>query len=527
MADNNSFKEIMDKGQKFFDEGNYKEAIKTYKLALVMKGTKMDSAALGTLYIKLGNAYYSYDNKDKAAYYYEEYLKIYPEGQSSVFGRLSHAYYYIDSDKCVEYHNKALSLKINKYDIASKLFAMTKSSYYNQLDVKEETEYEVDLLRNSLYKNIKKYDNSKKKKQPNKKLNIGYLSSDCYTHTMMNYIMPIWENHNKEEFNFFVFNGAEKHDKTTEKIEKLGFKIIPCAKMEDNEIAKLIYNNDIDILIDLGGFTHLKCFSAFYKPAPVFISYLGYLNTLGMKEFDYILTDKYTIPEDKAYLYTEKPLYQDSGYTLFMPKQFPEIQECPFVSNGFITYGSFNCTSKFSDVTLYIWSKILEKDKTSKLLIYRTQLTQSKIKFFKSKFEKLGISEDRLIFSKQPFSPHYKAYSQADIALDPYPFSGMSIAMEAAMMGVPTITLPGEGMQSRGAGRINNVIGLTELNAENGEDYIDKAIALANDKEKLKLLRTKLREKLENSNIMKGTQTFTKELENNFKKVWMDFTNNP
>ena len=528
MPDINSFQELIERGQKFHNEGKYKEAIKSYKLAYIMKATKIDNNTLGSLYIKLANAYHNDKNTDKSAFYYEKYLELFPyDNQSSIFSRLAGAYYYTDADKSVDFYNKALNLKINMYDVENKLFSMIKSSSYTQQDIKDESENEINNLKNTICQDIKKYNHSKKKNLPDKKLNIGYLSSDVYTHTMMNYILPIWKNHNKNEFNFTIFNGAEKHDKTTEIVEGFGFNIVPCNKMNADEIAELVYKNDIDILIDLGGYTHLKSFSALYKPAPVIISYLGYLNTLGMKEVDYILADKYVIPEDKAYLYTEKPLYNSKGYTVFTKKNFPEIQECPFIKNGFITYGSFNCTSKFSDVILYIWSKILKEDETSKLLIYRTQLTKRRIKYFKSKFSDLGISEDRIIFSNQVIAPHHKAYSLADISLDTYPFSGMSIALEAAMMGVPSVTLLGEGLQSRGVGRLNKILELDDLIAENGEEYIINAINLANNKDKLKELRYTLREKIENSDIINGAEEFTKNLEDNFRKIWLDFTNSP
>ena len=104
----------------------------------------------------------------------------------------------------------------------------------------------------------------------------------------------------------------------------------------------------------------------------------------------------------------------------------------------------------------------------------------------------------------------------------------MSIALEAAMMGVPTVTLLGEGIQSRGVGRINKVLGFEELlNAENGEEYINKAVNLANNKEKLIELNKTLREKVENSSIIKGAGEFTKDLEDSFRKIWLEFTNNP
>lgn len=522
-----SYQDLIDKALEHFKEKDYKEAVKLYKLAKLMYGKGLDSKSLAALYIRLANAYYMLDDRDKSTYYYEEYLKEYPKGQIGVFSRLAHFYYFLDIDKSIDYHNKSLNLEVTKYDVSCKLFAMTKSSFYEQFDVKEESEFEIDLLKNNLYKNIKKYNHSDKKKDPDKKLTIGYLSSDCYAHTMMNYILPIWQNHDKDEFNIIIFNGSDKNDSTTKKIMETGIKVVSCANKNDEETAEIIYKENTDILVDLGGFTHLKVFSAFYKPAPVIISYLGYLNTLGMKEVDYILTDRYTIPEKYAQLYTEKPLYLDKGFQIFAEKSLPEVTASPFTENGYITYGSFNCTSKFSDAILFIWAQILKKDLSARLLIYRTQLTKRVIKNIKHKFEKLGISSDRIMFDNKAQSPHFKAYLKADIALDTYPFSGMSIAIETALMGVPTITLVSEGMQSRGAGRINSLLGFEEFNSNSGEEYIDAALKLGADREKLSKLREILRTKVNNSELKTNAKEFTRDLESKYKKVWKDFVTAP
>ncbi len=521
-----SFQKLMEEGKALYDKALYKEAVKTFKTAQVMS-SKLDKFQLGSLYIWLGNSYYNLKDNDKYRYYYELYLKEYPEGQASVFSRLAHAYYYIDVDKSIDYHNKALNCGINQYDSSSKLFAMTKSSYYSQRDIKEESEYETSQIKQYLYKNIQKYIHDDKKHIKNKKLNIGYLSSDCHAHTMMNYIIPIWENHNKEEFNFFIFNGASKKDSVTQTIENIGFKVIPCADLNVCETAKLIYDNNIDILIDLGGYTHLKSYMAFYKPAPIIISYLGYLNTLGISEFDYILADRYSIPEKNSWMYSEKPLYLERGYQIYRGKNLPELSENPYKTNGYITFGSFNCTSKFNDTIVFLWSEILNNTADSKLLIYRTQLTKDAIKYWSDKFLQRGVSKDRILFDNHPYKPHYKAYSQADISLDTYPFNGMSIAIETALMGVPSITLLGEGLQARGVGRINKTLHLDELNAYSGDEYIQKAIELANNKEKLQNLRKVLRGKMLESEIMTCHAEFTHDLEEKYKKIWADFINSP
>lgn len=520
------FKQLLEEGQALYDEKKYIEAIKVYKTAFVMF-KNLDKHSLGILYIKLANAYYKLDNIDKYTFYYEEYLKEFPKGQASIFSRLAHAYYYIDSDKSIDYHNKALNMQSSIYDSSGKLFAMTKSAFYDQKDIKDEAEYEAERIKNDFYKNIEKYNHDNKKQLKDKKLNIGYLSADCYCHTMMNYILPVWENHNREEFNIFIFNASNKEDLTTQKIKELGFEVINCAKMNNELLAKTIYEKEIDILVDLGGYTHLKSYCALFKPAPVIISYLGYLNTLGIKEFGYILTDRYTIPEEKSYLYTEKPLYLKNGYQVFEAKNLPSLKENPFKTNGYITFGSFNCSSKINDTTIYMWCKILEEVENSKLLIYRTRLNKTIVKHLKSKFNQWGVNEDRITYCNSTYSPHYKIYSYADISLDPYPFSGMSIAIETALMGVPTITLSGEGMQSRGASRINELIGNSDLNASCGEEYIDFASKLAKNTKRLQRMRRNLRKKVLESSLCNNPEKFTRDLEEKYKQVWDIFVNTP
>ena len=216
-----SFNELSEEGDKLAKEGQHREAVKTFKLALIMS-KNINKTDIAGLYIRIANAYHKLEDKDKYTYYYEEYLKLYPQGQQSVFSRLAHVYFYIDSDKSIDYHNKALNLGSSKYDSACKLFAMTKSSYYEQQDIKEESEFEVEQIKNNLFKNIKKYVWDAKKEKKDKKLTIAYLSSDCHAHTMMNYILPIWENHNKEKFNFIIFNGSDKEDSTVDRIKKIG-----------------------------------------------------------------------------------------------------------------------------------------------------------------------------------------------------------------------------------------------------------------------------------------------------------------
>lgn len=528
MTENNDsmVSELKKLGDDLLKEKKYEEAVEKYKTALSLNSTKEDWV-LGGLYIKLANAYYELKDLDNYIKYYELYLELYPDGQVAVFSRLAHAYYFIDTNKSIEYHNKGLNASINDYDATCKMFAMIKSSNYTQEEIKNEAEYEMKRLQSALFSDMKHFytPENKKVKKDGEKLNIGYLSSDCHTHIMMNYILPVWENHNKEKFNITIFNCSKTVDATTAKIENTGHNIIKCSEMSNDELAKTIFNNDIDILVDLSGFTHLRSVVHFQKPAPVAVSYLGYLNTMGMKEVDYILADRNTIPENAAGLYTEKPLYLDSQFEVFAPAaNLPDLSECPFENNGYITFGSFNCTSKFSSAILYLWSKILQEVPNSKLLIYRTQMTKSSIIRLQRIFEELGVDGKRIEYKTSSYSPHLRAYLQADISLDTWPFSGMSICSENALMGVPTITMKGEGLQSNGAGTVNRACGLEDLTAASGEDYVKIAARLANDKDRLKYLRQNLRNIMINSPLCTNYKGFTQDLEDKYEKIWAEYS---
>lgn len=525
MADLNIISDLKNRGLKCYDNEQYKEAEELYRTALSMMKTD-DPYDLADIYIRLANTYYKLADFDGYIKYYEEYLKLFPEGQLAVFSRLAHAYYFIDTNKSIEYHNRGLDCQFNDYDATCKLFAMIKSSNYSQAEVKTEAEFEINRLKTSVFNDVIKFTHLDKK-HPKDKLNIGYLSSDCRSHIMMNYILPIWENHDTSRFNITIYNGSTKSDSTTVRINSIpNFTVVQCANMQISELAEKIYDDKIDILVDLSGYTHLKSMVHLYKPAPIIISYLGYLNTLGMSEVDYILATKTVISEDCANLYVEKPLYLDYGYHIFKPSDnLPEITDCPYETNGYITFGSFNCTSKFSPAILYLWAKILELVPDSKLLIYRTKMTKHVIKRLQKKFTELGINSNRIIYKSTPYTPHFLAYNEADIALDTYPFSGMSICIENELMGVPVITLAGEGLQSRGASSVNSAAGLDEFNANCGEDYITNAVNLAKDKEKLKSLRFSLRDKILNSQICTQYEIFTRNLEDKYFEVWDTFIN--
>ncbi|MDR2976568.1 MAG: hypothetical protein LBV19_04580 [Streptococcaceae bacterium] len=484
---------------------------------------------LGELNRKLADCYYALEDWTQARKFYEHVLD-YTDKNAAVFSRLASLYYAYDIEKAIPYYKASLSLKANEANLGNLCLSVLKSDKYDQAKIKEEIERAVNFIRPYVVGRQRPYEEIKREKLPGEKLNIGYLSSDFYAHAMMEFILPLLEHHDQESFNFTLYSCNKKNDATTERIKATGIRFTDVSDRTGAQIARRIYNDRIDILVDLGGHTHACRVNAlFFTPAPIQMQYLGFVNTLGMKEVDYIWADEFVIPREKAALYTEKPFYLKSGMHCFdfnFPAQnIPAAKALPLLKNGYLTFGSFNDMSKISYSTLDLWAALLHRVDHAKLLIYRTKdLGPDKKDWFVREFQKRGIGKERLILSNEKFASMFSAYSLADIGLDPTPYGGLTITIEQAYMGLPTITLVGEGMQSRGSAAVNRALHLEEeLNASSKEAYISKAAALANDIVKLNAIHEGLRNNLVNSTLFTEGQRFAQEVEEGYRRIWTEY----
>lgn len=512
-------------GDKLYSENKKSEAIAVYKeiLEVIDKSYTFD---LCELYRKIGDSYHALKDKDGAIEAYENYIK-YSSSNESVFSMLGFLYYYYDNEKSIEYYHKALNVRPKASVISNLCLTLLKSDKYNQKELKETIEYHIDKFRPVVLQGDKPYEYSKPQ-DSQKKLRIGYLSSDFHCHAMMQFVLPLLEYHNQDNFNISLYSCSDKCDSTTERIKNTGVRFVECNKMTNKQLAQRIHDDEIDILVDLGGYTHCRSFALYYKPAPVIMQYLGFVNTMGMKEVDYIFADEFTIPKEMAKYYTEKPMYIKCGMQRFdfsnPNMKLQALDDLPYFKNGYITFGSFNCPSKINDYTINLWARLLDNVPNSKLLIYRTQLSDKIIEHIKSKFEQYGANPNRIIFNNTPQKgAQFTAYKMADIALDPTPFNGLTITMELISMGVPVITLVGESMQSRGCARVNKALGLDDLVAENEYEYISKAKKLAGDIRKLKYYRKNLRHIWNKSALRKDYAGFAKCVEDGYVQAWKDY----
>ena len=208
-------------------------------------------------------------------------------------------------------------------------------------------------------------------------------------------------------------------------------------------------------------------------------------------------------------------------------KNLPDINNLPAKQNSIFTFGSFNNFAKFSDETIKLWSKILNN--TNSRLILKTGGKTSALTFknILEKFNKHDVQENKILILNKNSSrkEHLSEYNNIDIALDPFPFPGVTTTFEAITMGVPVLTMRGSNFNSRCGESINLNLGMNEFIARDEKDYFDKAVELQKNLKKLELLRRSLREKALNSPLF-DVNNFTIDFTSILKRVWNNYNNN-
>lgn len=354
-----------------------------------------------------------------------------------------------------------------------------------------------------------------------KKIRIGYFSSDFKEHPISYLTAELYEKHDKSSFEVYIFSfSAEDEDNYyQQRIKKASTFFFDVSRLSDVEIVHLARKNEIDIAIDLNGFTlgsRTNIFS--YRVAKVQMSYLGYLGSMGSPYYDYLISDEIIIPKDFQKFYTEKILYiQDyqcnDTKRIISNKKFSK-EELGLPNSKFI-FTSANSSYKITPSIFNSWLKILHSVPNS--IFWLTEDNKFAKKNLLIKFQNKGIKKDRIFFSKKiPYSDYLARLKIADLSLDTHPYNAGTTASDALWAGLPMITFLGKSFASRMSASILTSAGLTELIASSKESYENLAINLASNKEKINLIKQKLINirKTDLFNIEKFTKNFETQLLN-------------
>ncbi len=362
-------------------------------------------------------------------------------------------------------------------------------------------------------------------RDPARRLRIGYVSGDFREHAVRFFLEPLLARHDPANVEVFAYAGLEKPDAVTARLRGLVAHWRSTVRIADRDVAAMIREDAIDILIDLAGHTAGNRLGVFaLKPAPVTVSWLGYPATTGLPNMNYRITDALADPPgaDDA-LHTEQLYRLPDGFLCYRAAaEAPPVSALPAQGRGYITFGSFNNPMKTSRHVVEVWSAILGAVPGSRLLLKGIGFADDELaRRFLANFEALAIAPARITImsTTKGHDEHLRLYGEVDIALDPFPYNGTTTTCDALWMGVPVVALRGDRHVARVSADLLSRVGLPELIAGGRQAYIQNAVALAGDLGHLAALRAGLRERMKNS-VLCDEAGFAHHFEAALREMW-------
>jgi len=450
--------------------------------------------------------------------------KMYQEAEkkfSENFKYLSHG---IDLYKYLIKHKEKISVveKILKLNGLNKLFGTSyiiSQMYLSNWKQKNFAEFQKK------FSNIFNVLDTKKTTKidiTKKKIKIGFFSPDFWqSHSITYFIKDLLKDLKETKFETFGLSLLKnnQHDETTDEFSNLFDNWVDLGDKSDQEIVDIIQNTNIDILIDLAGLWSSNRINIFNtRICPLQISWLGFNNSTGLKEVDFILADTNTVKnEEKEYVTKiyKLPKIWNSHCGFEYKRTFNEL---PFKKNNFFTFGSLNNFTKINDEVLNTWIKILKKTKNSKLILKSSLFLCEEV--LKKRFEEEGLINSIEILKKtkrKEFLSHLNLYNKIDLCLDTFPFTGVTTTFEALWKNVPVISKLGYNFNSRCGESILKNANIENFIAISNDDYVDKAVYYANNINELDKIRKDLFNKIRETPLFdtKGfSNDFCEALEN-------------
>lgn len=371
-----------------------------------------------------------------------------------------------------------------------------------------------------------RHDNTR---DPDRRLRIGYSSSDFRRHSVAFFLEPILERHSRAEFELFCYSDVMRPDSLTEKFFQLsGGNWRDIRGYNHESFANQVRADKIDILIDTGGHTaNSRLLSFALKPAPVQVTWLGYPDTTGMDAMDYRITEGISDPPGVAdSFHTERLVRLADTFLCFRPSSgSPQVATPPASLGQPFTFGSFNNMAKISAETIRLWSEILRCAPGTRLSIKNKALSEAPTRDrLLGQFAEHGIGPERIVMSGLIVSleGHLAAYNGIDLALDTFPYHGTTTTCEALWMGVPVLTLLGATHMSRVGAMLLKMVNQEQFIVNSATEYVQMAATFAANWREMALPRTALRQRLQRSPLM-DEEGFTRRLEQAFRQMWREW----
>ncbi len=498
-----------------FERGKISEAVRSARRAVRLKPEYAEAHNnLGTFLRELGQF-------EEALASYAEATKRNPNSYKS-FGNLGNLYKEIgDLDAALASYRRALEIKPDLAEAYSNmLFVCNYMAGYSPEDCLEQARVFGKLFSE---KASARFTSWQCDKSP-KRLRVGLVSGDLRVHSVGHFLEGFLSQMDTARIEFIAYPTYHKEDDLTRRIRPFFSEWRPLFGMNDEAAARLIHGDGVHVLIDVSGHTANNRLPVFaYKPAPVQISWLGFPYTTGVGEIDYILGDTLAIPVAHEGHFTERVWRLPDSYLCFSPPAYPlQVSALPANENGFVTFGSFNNLTKMNDDVVALWSRVLLQAPGSVLYLKSAQLNDERIcEQTRQRFASCGVTPERLLLAGRSASiaEHLAEYAKVDIALDPFPYPGVTTSVEALWMGVPVLTLSGDRFLSLTAKSVACYAGLPNWVAADKDDFVRKAAEYSSNTRGLAALRTGLRDQVLASPIFDAPR-FARNFEQALWEMW-------
>lgn len=496
--------------------GKFDLAIQIYTKAITL-----DDVNCSISLNNLGNIYLELKDFEKAVFFFQKALN-YKVKKSSIYFNLGIANFGLNKIfESLSFFEKAIDLDPKNLKFITTLlgtshFLEQNSSYYKKyLNIFRDAieSYDSSLIHEYCYLN-------------DPPLKIGILSSGLRQYPTGYFLLDLMKIlYNEKSLQFYAFYNFETEDQYSKELKKNFHYWHDVSSLTDVELINLIKKSGINILIDMQGHTYNNRLQIFAeKPAPVQVSWAAYLASSGIPEIDYILGDPNVTPHDHKNLYVEKIYQLPNIWCSLSTSDLSKVNLKQRLIDENIIFGCFNNIKKINKDVIFAWSQILKNVSNSQLYLKSNEFNNLKFKEnFEESFEKLGVLKEKLILENQSERKKLlESYNKIDVALDTFPYTGGTTNLELSYMCVPLITISGETFLSRCGASVNKNLGMNELIAKNVDEYIEIAINLAKDKNKLSMIKANLLKNSRKSKLF-DFEIFSKNFINAMQDIWKNF----
>ena len=549
-------KAINNQGRVLRQQGKLEEALASFEKAIELHPRYAEA------YNNRGITLRELGRKDAALESFDTAIQLHPRYAVAYYNRANSLQKLGRLDEALESYNKALELKPDLAEALNNLGLLlqdmgrlkeAEAAYRRALQLNPNhrhtysnllflLNYVTDRNAEEIFAEYRKYDKRfglplrehwhphTRSHDPQRRLRIGYVSPDFSKHSTRFFLEPLLAQHNHERFEITAYAEVRKKDTLTKRYLGYVDRWVRTNELSDAELAERIRADGIDILVDLAGHTAKNRLGVFArKPAPVSVSWLGYGYTTGLAAVDYFLTDAATVPSGSEHLFSETPWRIDTPAFAYRPAEgMGEISPLPASQRGYITFGTLTRAVRINHRTIRVWSEILKRVRNARLVINSINFKHSTAQEALAKrFVLEGIEAERLIIGYT--SPPWELLRTIDITLDCFPHNSGTTLFESLYMGIPFITLTDRPSVGRLGSSILEGVGHPEWITHSETEYIDKAVALAGDLDRLAQIRSSLRRELQSGPLM-DEQGFVRKVEHAYLQMfaqWSSKTNRP